>query len=65
MIGDFAQNILVKKRHETSEEYFKRPEIALHGIVSSFLASDNKMQMKTSHVTTSDYRFFKKLNNKL
>ena len=56
MIADFAQNIKVTKRWETAEEYFKRPEIALHGIVSGFLSSSDKKQHETSHVTTSDNR---------
>ena len=56
MIGDFAQNIKVIKRHETAEEYFKRPEIALHGILSGFISSSDKRQHEMSLVTTSDYR---------
>ena len=56
MIGDFAQNILVIKRHETAEEYFKRPEIALHGIISGFVSSSDKKQHKMSNVTSSDFR---------
>ena len=56
MIGDFAQNIKVIKRHETAEEYFKRPEIAIHGIISGFVSSSDKKQTDMSHVTSSDYR---------
>ena len=56
MIGDFAQNIEVVKKWETAEEYFKRPEIALHGIISGFVSSSDKSSHAMSHITSSDYR---------
>ena len=56
MIADFAQNIKVEKRWETAEEYFKRPEIALHGIISGIAPISNPGSYEISHVTSSDYR---------
>ena len=57
MIADFAQNIQVIKRLETAEEYFKRPEIALHGVVSGFVSAADGKMYEMSHVTSSDYRY--------
>ena len=57
MIADFAQNIEVVKRWETAEEYFKRPEIALHGVISGITPMSGKEAYEISHVTSSDYRF--------
>ena len=57
MIADFAQNIKVEKRFETAEEYFKKSEIALHGIVSGFNPVSESGSYQMSHVTTSDYRW--------
>ena len=55
LIADFAQNIEVVKKWETAEEYFHRPEIAMHGIVSGFKL-DNGDLYQMCHITTSDYR---------
>ncbi len=57
MVADFAQNIEVVKRWETAEEYFKRPEIALHGIISGIFPMCGEVAYEISHVTSSDYRF--------
>jgi hypothetical protein len=56
MIADFAQNIKVEKRWETAEEYFKRHEIALHGIISGIAPVSNPGSYEISHVTSSDFR---------
>ena len=56
MIADFAQNVQVVKRFETAEEFFKRKEIALHGIISGISPSDSEIGYEMSHVTSSDYR---------
>ena len=58
MVADFAQNVVVVKRWETAEEYFKRPEIALHGIISGFVSQADGKMHEMSHVTTSDFRYF-------
>lgn len=57
MIADFAQNVQVVKRAETAEEYFKRPEIALHGVISGFVSVTDGEMYEMSHVTSSDYRY--------
>ena len=57
MIADFAQNVQVVKRSETAEEYFKRPEIALHGVISGFVSANDGEMFEMSHVTSSDYRY--------
>ena len=57
MIADFAQNIQVVKRYDTAEEYFKRPEIALHGIISGFVPVDKEGTYEMSHVTSSNYKY--------
>ena len=56
MIADFAQNVEVVKRWETAEEYFKRPEITIHGIISGFSSVAREGTFEMSHVTSSDYR---------
>ena len=56
MNGDFAQNIQVNKRWETAEEFFKRPEIAMHGIISGFVSATDGKSHEMTHVATSDYR---------
>ena len=56
-VADFAQNIKVIKRSETAEEYFHRPEVAIHGIVSGFKSADGGRQYQMTHTTSSDYRF--------
>ena len=55
-VADFAQNIQVEKRWEVAEEYFHKPEIALHGILSGMKSAANGQPHRISHVTTSDYR---------
>ena len=58
MISDFAQNIQVVKRYETAEEYYKRPEVALHGTVSGMISVQDGKLHEISHVASSDYRCF-------
>ena len=57
MVADFAQNVVVVKRWETAEEYFKRPENALHGNISGFVSQADGKMHEMSHVTTSDFRY--------
>ena len=56
MISDFAQNIEVVKRYETAEEYYKRPEIALHGTVSGMISAQDGKLHQISHAVSSDFR---------
>ena len=56
MIAYFAQSIQVVKRHETAKEYFNRPEIGLHGIISGFAPVDKEGTYEISHVTSSNYK---------
>ena len=65
MIGDFAQNIEVIKRFETAEEFYKRPEICLHGIVSGFVSTSDKKKHEMSHVTSSDFKYVYTVLNKI
>ena len=58
MVADFAQNVVVVKRWETAEEYFKRPEIALHGIISGFVSQVDGKMHEMSHVCSSNFRYF-------
>ena len=55
MIADFAQNVQFVKRFETAEEFFKRKEIALHGIISGISPSDSETGYEMIHVTSSHY----------
>ena len=57
LVADFAQNIQVVKRWEVAEEYFHRPEIALHGILSGMRSACDGKHHQTSHITTCDYRY--------
>ena len=63
-VSDFAQNLLHIRKHETSEEYFKRPQTALHGTMCGISKVIVNEDGSTSHVghrftqlTSSDYRF--------
>ena len=56
LIDDFAQNIEIIKRWETAEEYFHRPELAVHGIVSGIKLESGEVY-QISHITSSDYRY--------
>lgn len=64
-VSDFAQNLLHIRKHETAEEYFKRPQTALHGTVSGISKTIINEDGSRSHIghhitqfTSSDYRFF-------
>ena len=64
-ISDFAQNLLHIRKHETSEEYFKRPQTALHGTLSGISKAITNEDGSISYVghrftqlTSSDYRFY-------
>ena len=49
--SDFAQNLKLSKKHETSEEYFHKVEIAVFGSVSSCKTDS---QHSFSQITTSN-----------
>ena len=56
-ISDFAQNIKLSTKLETSGEYFHKRQIALYGTVSTVnakVSEDNTVQHTLSQLTTSD-----------
>ena len=70
IVTDFAENILVIRKHELAEQYFHRAEILLFGGIASFVSpgsnvpaskaiklEGNEVQLyKSSHLVSSDYR---------
>ena len=50
-VSDFAQNLKLSRKHETSEEYFHKTQIALFGTVSSV---SGETQHSLSQITSSD-----------
>ena len=56
--SDFGENILVKGKHETSDQYFHRLEVCLFGAVSCLPSSDDQTKTETiSNIITSDYKW--------
>lgn len=63
--ADFAQNLLHIKKHETAEEYFKRKQTTLHGLVSGIATSTRtatggteKVSHQMTQLSSSDDRLF-------
>ena len=55
--SDFGENILIKSKHETGDQYFHRLEVCLFGTVSSLPRSDDLTKTETvSSIITSDYK---------
>ena len=52
IVSDFGEAYLVVKKHETSDQFFKRPEVSIHGSVCTFLVPD---QVGDSNETLKDY----------
>lgn len=57
---DFAENVLVIRKHELSEQFFHRIEILLWGGVVSFLlpvrGQEQPQLFSSSYMISSDYR---------
>ena len=55
--SDFGENILVKGKHETGDQFFHRLEICLFGTVSTLPSPADQTKTETvSHIITSDYK---------
>ena len=58
---DFAENILVVRKHELADQFFHRIEILLFGAVASYVMLDENNDQeptlhKSSYMVYSDYR---------
>ena len=53
--SDFGENILVKGKHETGDQFFPRLELCLFGTVST-LPTPGDQTETVSHIITSDYK---------
>ena len=58
---DFAENILVVRKHELADQFFHRIEILLFGAVASYVMLDENDDQeptlhKSSYMVSSDYR---------
>ena len=55
--SDFGENILVKSKHETGDQFFHRLEVCLFGTVSTLPSSPVLTTTETvSNIVTSDYK---------
>ena len=54
--SDFAENVLVIRKHELWNQYFHRIEILLFGGVASFMLNDSEELVQSSHMISSDYK---------
>ena len=70
IVSDFGEAFLVVRKHETADQFFKRPEVNLHGSVCSFLVpkdddeSGNHLQDYTmSYIISSDTKYEFSQNN--
>ena len=57
--SDFAENVLIIRKHELAEQFFHRVEILLFGAVVSYITtSDESDQVlhHASYIVSSDYR---------
>ena len=58
-VSDFAQNLKLSRKQETSEEYFHKTQIAIYGTVSNVKNSDTNttdIQHSLSQITSSDVK---------
>ena len=57
LVSDFAENILVVRKMETSDQFFHRMQICLFGTVCTLPNSlDERKKETVSHLLTSDYK---------
>lgn len=57
MVSDFAENILVVRKMETSDQFFHRSQICLFGTVCTLPSSSDESKKETvSHLITSDLK---------
>ena len=70
IVSDFGEAFLVVRKHETADQFFKRPEVNLHGSVCSFLvpkeddeSGKNLEDYSMSFIVSSDtkYEFLKNI----
>ena len=57
---DFAENVLIVRKHELSDQYFHRIEILLFGAVASFVTTmemNDPVLKQYSYLVSSDYRY--------
>ena len=55
--SDFGENILVKGKHETGDQFFHRLEVCLFGSVGCLSSSDDPTKTESfSNIITSDYK---------
>ena len=55
--SDFAENILVVRKHETSDQFFHRLQVCLYGSVCTQPSAVEPSKMESvSHIITSDYK---------
>ena len=64
VVSDFGEAFLVVRKHETSDQFFKRPEVNLHGSVCSFQITkdigDNQEkpeEYSISYIISSDTKY--------
>ena len=56
-VSDFAQNVKLLSKHETSEEYFHKTQISIHATVSTVnvpKSLDSNQQHSFSQITASN-----------
>ena len=57
---DFAENVVVVRKYELSDQYFHRVEILLWGAVTSYMVTSGDGEpsiCQFSYMVSSDYRF--------
>ena len=57
---NFAENVLIVRKHELSDQYFHRIEILLFGAVASFVTTmemNDPVLKQYSYLVSSDYRY--------
>ena len=57
--SDFAENILIVRKYELSDQYFHRNEILLYGAVASYVKTEVSGELvphQSSYMVSSDYR---------
>ena len=57
--SDFAENVVVVRKYEVSDQYFHRVEILLWGAVASYVVTESNEELvlrQESYMVSSDYR---------
>ena len=60
IVSDFGEAYLVVKKHETSDQFFKRPEVNIHGSVCTFLVPNEEKlkEYNMSCIVSSDIKYY-------